>query len=120
MRFILYALASLLIIACSSAVRYSPGEISGFSHETQEHIRNKEIVLGMTQLEVRYAWGAPGEVTVLKPDSKGRLREEWTYRNIGLFKTRLLFTEGKLTEITSTDPKVKTRKSEQEDKAWSR
>jgi outer membrane biogenesis lipoprotein LolB len=119
MRFLSLALASLLLMACSQAVRYSPAEISGFPQKMQGHIRGKEIVLGMTQLQARYSWGAPAEVRVLKPDAEGRLREEWTYKNL-FFRTRLLFTEGKLTEISSNDPKVKTRKAEPEEKAWSR
>jgi outer membrane biogenesis lipoprotein LolB len=119
MRFLTCALASLLLVACSQAVRYSPAEISGFPPKMQEHIRAKEIVLGMTQVEVRYSWGAPAEVNVLKPDTEGRLREEWTYKNV-FFRTRVLFTEGKLTEITSNDPKVKAKKPEPDEKAWSR
>jgi hypothetical protein len=100
------AAAALLFLACSSGVRYSPSEIKMFSPSVQEHIRNGEIALGMDQQAVRYAWGAPNDITVLSPDASGQSREEWVYRNLGPIKTRLVFTGGKLTGVISSNPKI--------------
>lgn len=100
------AAAALLFLACSSGVRYSPSEIQMFPPSVQEHIRNGEIALGMDQQAVRYAWGAPNDITVLPPDPKGESREEWVYRNLGPIKTRLVFTGGKLTGVISSNPRI--------------
>ncbi|MBI4691463.1 MAG: hypothetical protein HY754_14525 [Nitrospirae bacterium] len=96
---------SLLFFGCIQSARYSPDEIKGFTPETQEHIKLGEVVTGMTTLQVRYAWGSPESINILKPiDDK--YREEWVYSKIGIFKTRLIFIEGKLTNIITNEPGV--------------
>lgn len=105
MRILFIALsAALALAACASEVRYSPSELKMFSPDVQEHIRKGEIALGMKQSAVRYAWGAPSDIVVLKPDSDGSPREEWVYRDLGLIKTRLIFTGGELSGIISSNP----------------
>jgi len=88
------------------AVRYSPDEIKGFPPAIQENIKLGEVAPGMTQQQVRYSWGSPAEVNVLKPSDEGKYREEWVYTKIGLLKTRLIFIDGKLTYIISNEPGV--------------
>jgi hypothetical protein len=111
---------ALLLAACStSGVRYSPREIKSFPPEIQEHIKNAEVTLGMSPLAVRYAWGAPAEVNILEPDSQGRFREEWVYRKLRFMKTRLIFTDGKLTGIISTEPGISKSKKKESKKQTS-
>lgn len=101
--------ATLLLLftsACSAGIRYSPGEIRHFPEEIQKHIQAGEVVTGMTQIQVRYAWGAPSEVQVLEPKD-GRYREMWVYSTSGLLKTRLIFVDGHLQSIISGDPAIK-------------
>jgi uncharacterized protein YneF (UPF0154 family) len=98
----------LLEIGCTKSIRYSEEEIKDFPPNIQEHIRNGEVSIGMTHTQVRYAWGAPDSIIVLVPSEDGKNREEWIYGKIaGVFKTRLVFTDGKVTEIISNDPGVK-------------
>lgn len=92
--------------ACATGVRYSPGEIRNFPEEIQKHIQAGEVVTGMTQIQVRYAWGAPSDVKVLEPKD-GKYREMWVYSTSGLLKTRLIFVDGVLQSIISGDPAIK-------------
>lgn len=106
---------SLIVVLCISGctdimggIRYSPQELRAFPSEIQEQIKEGAISLNMTQTEVRYSWGAPSTVNVLKP-SDGAQKEEWVYKSLGirgLSKTTLTFTDSKLTDIVSTEPKV--------------
>jgi len=95
-----------LFFGCISDVRYSPDEIKGFPQALQEHIKRGEIAPNMTQQQVRYAWGSPMEINVLKPSEDGKYREEWVYSRTGLLKTRLTFVDGKLMHIISNEPGV--------------
>lgn len=107
---IFLVLATLLFLGlgCTKSVRYSEDEIRGFPIDVQEHIRNGEVSLGMSQSQVRYAWGSPSSVIILEPSEDGKNREEWVYgKFMGIFKTRLIFTDGKITEIISNDPAIK-------------
>lgn len=97
---------SLLTFGCATGIRYSPGEIKDFPEQIQRHIQAGEVVSGMTQIQVRYAWGAPSEVRVLEPKD-GKYREEWIYSTSGLLKTRLIFVDGILQSIISGDPTIK-------------
>jgi len=97
-RWIVVALA-LGALSCSAGVRYSPSEISHFPPEVQESIRKGEVVMGMTAIEVRYAWGAPASIRIAEAEPDGRYRETWVYTKLRLFVTRLTFTDGKLTEM---------------------
>ncbi|MBI3377196.1 MAG: hypothetical protein HY035_02170 [Nitrospirae bacterium] len=94
------------VLGCIDAVRYSPDEIKGFPAAIQENIKRSEIAPGMTQQQVRYAWGSPAEVNVLKPSEDGKYREEWIYTKMGLLKTQLIFVDGKLMHIISSEPGV--------------
>jgi hypothetical protein len=71
--------------------------------ETREKIIKGEIEPGMTEQQVRYSWGSPGEVRALKTGER-KQREEWIYSSgMGLFKTRLTFIDGKLVYIISSE-----------------
>ncbi|HET6514161.1 MAG TPA: hypothetical protein VFG09_03305 [Thermodesulfovibrionales bacterium] len=92
---------------CSTAVRYSADEIKDYPPAVREQIEDGSIATGMTFQQVRYAWGSPSEVIPLALTEDGKQREEWVYsRMMGFFKTRLYFTDGKLTEIVSTEPGI--------------
>lgn len=100
------SLAFLLILAfclsgCASAVRYSPDEIKDYPPDVQQRIREGNVVMGMTSQQVRYALGSPATVNVLAPSLDGKPREEWIYSApVGfVVKRRLLFVDGKLTDI---------------------
>jgi hypothetical protein len=92
--------------ACAKSLRYSHDEIKDFQPAIQEHIKNSEISVGMTKLQVRYSWGGPDNVIVLQPSAQGKERIEWVYEKLHFFKSRLIFTDDKLTEIISTEPGI--------------
>jgi hypothetical protein len=96
-KILLAALAILLVAGCSQAVRYSPGELEVFSPEIREHIKKKEVSLGMSQAAVRYSWGAPKAVKVLPDEDK----EIWVYSSLRVYVTKLTFLGGKLTGSSS-------------------
>lgn len=96
----------ILIAGCVSGIRYSPGELRNFPVEIQRHIQAGEVIPGMTQVQVRYAWGGPSDVIVLEPKD-GHYREMWVYSTLGLMKTRLIFVDGVLQSIISGDPTIK-------------
>ncbi|MDI6890781.1 MAG: hypothetical protein QMC83_07590 [Thermodesulfovibrionales bacterium] len=106
---ILLALALLLLlgVGCTKSIRYSEEEIKGFPPNIQEHIKKGEVTPGMTQSQVRYSWDAPNSVRTLAPSEDGKSREEWVYERFKVFKTRLIFTDGKITEIISNDPGIR-------------
>jgi len=84
---------------CATSVRFTHEEIKEYPLEVQEKISRGEASPGMTQQQVRYAWGAPNTIRTFDPvDNKSR--EEWVYSNMFGYKTRLLFINGKLTDIT--------------------
>jgi len=105
---ILIAGAVLLISvsACTKAIRYSPDEIKDFPPAIRESIRNNEVVVGMNKLQVRYSWGGPDEIIVLRPTETGKERIEWVYKKMQFFKSRLIFTDDTLTEIISVEPRM--------------
>jgi hypothetical protein len=92
----------LMQAGCTKAVRYTEEEIKNFSPAVQENIRKARIDLGMSQKEVRYAWGAPDSIKFLEP-FEGKTREEWTYvhhATLGVVSSKiLLFFEGRLIYI---------------------
>ena len=94
------------VLGCIDSVRYSPDEIKGFPPAIQENIKRGEIAPGMTQQQIRYAWGSPAEINVLKPLEDNKYREEWVYTRSGILKTRLIFIDGKLMHIISNEPGV--------------
>lgn len=105
---VLLAVILVSFSGCSStAVRYSPEEISSYPPVIQERIKNNEISAGMTVQQVRYSWGSPSEINAISPSDDGKPREEWIYpKMMGILKTRLIFIDGKLAVIISADPGV--------------
>lgn len=108
MKRIFVLLIVLLLTGCAGSVRFSPGEIRSFPEEIQKHIQKGEVVTGMTYAQVRYAWGAPNSVNVLEPHD-GKFREEWVYSSTGILKTKLIFVDGVLVSIITTEPGIKTK-----------
>jgi hypothetical protein len=98
-------LAALAALGCaSSEVRFTQDEIKGFPVDIQERIVKSEVAPGMTPQQVRYAWGSPSSGKVLGAVD-GKPREEWTYSSgLGVFKTRLIFVDGRVTSIVSSEP----------------
>ena len=101
---VLFIVLLITQYGCIESARYSPDEIKDFPPEMQEHIKQREIVTGMTMQQVRYSWSAPAAIRVIKPSEDGKYREEWIYKRMGVFRTRLIFTDGKLTEIVTNEP----------------
>jgi len=103
--FLLFSLLMLILqTGCAKSLRYSQEEIKDFPEAVQEHIRNNEIDTGMSKLQVRFSWGGPDAVNVLTPAEDGKERIEWIYKKFSVFKTRLIFTDDKLTQIISSEP----------------
>lgn len=108
-KFLLLILAGLFIFqsGCAKSIRYTHDEIRDFTPSIQERIKNGEISMGMSKLQVRYAWGGPDEEIVLEPAQSGKERVEWTYRRLSFFKTRLIFIDDRLAEIISGEPGIR-------------
>lgn len=104
--FLLLIAVSIALTGCTKTIRYSPEEIKDFQPAVQEHIKKNEIAVGMTKLQVRYAWGGPDIINILPPGEGGKERIEWTFTKFRVFKTRLIFTDDRLTEIISTEPGI--------------
>jgi outer membrane protein assembly factor BamE (lipoprotein component of BamABCDE complex) len=104
MKNLFFLLIAVFLFSCASpGVRYTYDEIKHYPPDIQERIARGEIALGMTKEQVRYAWGNPSSTRVLTPE-KGKQREEWIYTSsLGLLKSRLIFIDGKLTYIISTE-----------------
>jgi outer membrane protein assembly factor BamE (lipoprotein component of BamABCDE complex) len=91
-----FMLVFLLQTGCIRQVRYSETEIQGYPANIQEHIRKGEIYPGMTNEQVRYAWGNPDFQKILDP-YEGKPMEEWIYTKLGIFGTKILvFYDSKL------------------------
>lgn len=83
----------------SSPVRYTQDEIKGFPQEIRDRITKGEVATGMTPLHVRYSWGAPDEVKTVKNKDNTAV-EDWIFSSTSLCKTRLVFTNGKLSGMS--------------------
>lgn len=92
----------VLFLGCAEVMRYSPDEIRDFPPTVQENIKKGEVTPGMTMQQVRYAWGAPSLINVLKPED-GKNKEEWVYTRSIFFKSKLIFVDGKLTHIITNE-----------------
>ncbi len=90
------------LFSCVSSIRYTNEEIKDFPLDVQQKIIKGEVAPGMTSQQVRYAWGSPDLTKNLEPQG-GKPREEWIYSSGILFKTKLIFVDGKLTYIISSD-----------------
>jgi hypothetical protein len=103
--FLLLILISLCAACgCAKSVRYSQDEIKDFPPQIQEYIKNRQVAVGMTKQQVRYAWGGPHSVNVLAPSEDGKERVEWIYEKMAFFKSRLIFFNDNVTEIISNEP----------------
>ena len=92
------------VFGCAKSVRYSQDEIKDYPPQIQEYIKNSQVAVGMTKQQVRYSWGGPHAVNVLAPSGDGKERVEWIYGKMAFFKSRLIFTDDRLTEIISNEP----------------
>ncbi len=100
--FVVLALLFISQIGCTKSIRYTEEEIKNFPVNIQDNIRKGEVNLGMTQEQVRYAWGSPDSIKFLEP-YEGKAREEWIYSQMGTLgvvgSKLLFFFEGKLVYI---------------------
>ncbi|MDA8086683.1 MAG: hypothetical protein M0Z75_08285 [Nitrospiraceae bacterium] len=96
-------LGAFSLAGCATEkARYSPSEISGYPAHIQKLITEGTVEMGMTPDEVRFAWGSPSYIEILPPSPDGKPREQWTYKeDLGLSSTNLIFTDGKVTEMSS-------------------
>jgi hypothetical protein len=105
MKNFMFFLIILLLIGCATPARYSYEEIKHYPSDVQEWIMKGEVAIGMTQQQVRYAWGSPSSIKILEPID-GKSREEWVYTTMGLFGTRIiLFIDGKVAYISGESQK---------------
>jgi hypothetical protein len=92
-------LALIFQAGCTKSVRFTEAEIKDYPPKIQEDVRKGQVELGMTQQQVRYAWGSPDSIKFLQP-YEGKSREEWIYSQpatLGVVGTKiLLFYDGKL------------------------
>lgn len=90
------------VLGCAKSIRYTEDEIRTFPDEIKEHVRKGQIALGMSQEQVRYAWGAPDSIKFLE-SFENKSREEWTYafkETLGVITYKVLFFyDGKLVYI---------------------
>jgi outer membrane protein assembly factor BamE (lipoprotein component of BamABCDE complex) len=105
MRRFLFVTAALLLFlqtGCTQSIRYTEEEIKGYQPRIQEDIRKGQIEPGMTQEQVRYAWGSPDSITKLEA-FESKSREEWLYSHpftLGVVGSKLLvFFDGRLIYI---------------------
>ena len=101
---LLMLISFITAAGCGKSVRYSQDEIKDYPPKIQDYISNGQVAVGMTKMQVRYSWGGPNAVNVLAPSEEGKERVEWIYEKMKFFKTRLVFTDDKLTEIISNEP----------------
>ena len=57
--------------------------------------------IGMTQSQIEYLWGPPNsKITSYFLTKDGKKYEEWVYKEMGgMIKKRIIFIDGKATEI---------------------
>lgn len=91
----------VFLMSCAGTVKYSPAELNVFTPNERKHIKKGEVSLGMSPIAVRFAWGSPNLVRVLRPDEQGRDREEWIYKKMGFMITKLIFSGQELTGMTT-------------------
>ncbi|MBF0328217.1 MAG: hypothetical protein HQL10_03605 [Nitrospirae bacterium] len=83
----------------TSPVRYTQDEIKSFPQHIKDRIVKGEVATSMTPLHVRYSWGAPDEVKTVK-NKDNTVVEDWIFSSTSLCKTRLVFTNGKLSGMS--------------------
>ena len=118
-KILLAAMIAMFIMGCSKGINYSPGELELFTPDVREHIKNNEISIGMSQIAVRYAWGAPKAVKSMPEENK----EIWIYTNMRIHVTKLTFVDSRLASTTSgisinnPIPEKKTKDAAADEKA---
>ena len=104
----IFVFAAVVLAGCAHSIRYSPSEISGYPPAIRKDIQEQTVAMGMTPNQVRFAWGAPSNIIVLPPAPNGQRREKWTYSELlGTAHTTLIFTGGRVTEMSSKGPTSK-------------
>jgi hypothetical protein len=100
--FVTLALLLLSQVGCTKSIRYTEEEIKSYPPKIQENIRKEQVEPGMSQEQVRYAWGSPDSIRILEV-YEGKSREEWIYSHpasLGVVGSKLLlFYDGKLLYI---------------------
>ena len=100
--FVTLALLLFSQVGCVKSIRYTEEEIKSYPPKIQENIRKEQVEPGMSQEQVRYAWGSPDSIKFLEP-YEGKPREEWIYAHhstLGVVGSKLLFFfDGKLLYI---------------------
>jgi hypothetical protein len=91
---LLLTAAFLLILqtGCAQSIRYTEEEIKSYPPRIQENVRKGQVEPGMTQEQVRYAWGSPDSIKILEP-FESKAREEWIYSHpasLGVVGSKLL------------------------------
>ncbi len=90
-RLILYAFLGLAAVGMLAW-----GFLPGWLDPTFErHIRDKEVIVGMTREQAMQAWGSPYQMNVTYTD-RGVRREEWVYEDwidVGSVRHRRLYFE---------------------------
>jgi len=108
----------LAVSACAPpkpGLRYTYMEIETYPVEIQEAIRKKEVVIGMTPTQVRYALGAPESARTFAPREK-EIAEEWTFRSVMQMKTvYIVFEQGKVTKYSTEQLRLPTIRIEKAD-----
>lgn len=102
-KILISVVSAVLLLGCAEVMRYSPDEIKDFPPSIQENIKKGEVAPGMTMQQVRYSWGAPSIINVLKPTDEGKSKEEWVYTRSIFFRSKLIFIDGKLTHIITNE-----------------
>jgi len=83
-------------------------EIEAYPTNVQEAIRNQEVLIGMTPMQVRYALGPPESARTFSP-RQNEIAEEWTYRSVmKMKKVYLVFEEGKVSKISTEQLRLPT------------
>jgi len=96
-------------------LRYTYMEIETYPTDVQEAIRNREVLIGMTPEQVRYALGAPESARTFAP-RQNEIAEEWTYRSVMQMKTvYLVFEQGKVSKISTEQLRLPTIRIEKVD-----
>jgi len=110
--------AVLLSIGCTPpkpGLRFTYIEIEKYPAEIQEAIRKKEVIIGMTPIQVRYALGPPESARTFSP-RENDIAEEWTYRSVMEMKTvYVVFEEGKVSRVSTEQRRVPTIRLEKVD-----
>jgi hypothetical protein len=105
-KYIITVISILFVIqsGCARSMRYSHQEIKDFPPPVQEQIKKGEISIGMSKVQVRYAWGGPDNIIPHKPQEDGNEYTEWVYKETLFFTTQLFFTDDRLTKIITNRP----------------